>query len=287
MIRLVVAAVAIYLGAIVSATSYLPLLDDATTTMAAPPAHDAHARAQRAYAALPVAFVPNAGQLDPRVYYHARGDRYAFYLTRDGVTLAFLDRASGAGSDAASGGASDATSGAASAAASAAALHDRDGYAVTLRFAGADPRVVPRGEERIPGDVNYFRGSDASQWRSGLGRYARIVYRDVWPGIDVRLFERGGILKYEFLVHVGARPEAIRLAYAGASGLALDGDGSLRIGTSMGALHDSAPVSYQTIGGTRVPVDSRFALETTAPAAESGRISRRTSLRLRRRRLSA
>jgi hypothetical protein len=261
MIRLVASAFAIYVGALVSASSYLSASSllmvehGARTTMAAAP-HDEKAQARRAYEALPVAFVPNAGQLDPRVHYHARGDRYAFYLMRDGVTLAFLDRAPGAVTSGTPG--------------------DRGGHALVLRFAGANPRVEPQGEARLAGDVNYFQGSNAAEWRSGVGRYARIVYRDLWPGIDARLFEQGGVLKYEFLVHPGARPEAIRLAYAGAAGVTLDGDGSLRIETSMGTLQDAAPVSYQTIGGTRVPVDSRYDLETAAPAAASATPSKST-----------
>ena len=64
-------------------------------------------------------------------------------------------------------------------------------------------------------------------------------------------------------------PRAIRLAYAGASGVAVDKDGSLRLETGMGTLHDAAPESYQTIGGVRVPVDSRYDLETAAPPAGS------------------
>jgi hypothetical protein len=270
MIRLVSAVLAIYLGALVSASSYLqafpallvfPVLPvvpvesaaartDATATPSlSSSSRGSEARARRAYAALPVAFVPNAGQFDPRVHYYARGDRFAFYLTRGGVTLAFLDRALKTVADA--------------------PLPDRDGHAVVLRFAGANPRAVPQGEERLPGDVNYFQGSNPSQWHSGLGRYARIVYREVWPGIDVWLSEQGGVLKYEFLVRAGARPEAIRLAYGGASAVAIDKDGSLRLETGMGTLHDAAPESYQTIGGVRVPVDSRYDLEPAAPPAGS------------------
>jgi hypothetical protein len=217
------------------------------TPTPAPSPQDSEARARSAYSALPVAFVSNAGQFDPRVHYYARGDRYAFYLTRGGVTLAFLDRSLKTVADA--------------------PLPDRDGHAVVLRFAGANPRAVPQGEERLAGDVNYFQGSNPSQWHSGLGRYARIVYREVWPGIDVRLSEQGGVLKYEFLVRAGARPEAIRLAYSGASGVAVDKDGSLRLETGMGTLHDAAPESYQTIGGVRVAVDSRYDLEPAAPPA--------------------
>ena len=71
---------------------------------------------------------------------------------------------------------------------------------------------------------------------------------------------REGTLKYEFRLRPGANPSRIRLAYHGQRRLALGRGGGLRIATALGVLRDSRPVSYQTIGGKRVPVASRFAL---------------------------
>lgn len=87
-----------------------------------------------------------------------------------------------------------------------------------------------------------------------------MAYRALWPGVDLRLHEEAGTLKYEFLVRAGASPSAVRLAYAGASGISLDPSGALLVRTSLGTLRDKAPVSYQTIDGVRVPVESRYAL---------------------------
>src|SRR6266850_5326698 len=57
-----------------------------------PDASDSRAgRVLDAYARLPVAFVENRGQIDPRVRYYAQGPRYAFYLTRDEVILSFVN----------------------------------------------------------------------------------------------------------------------------------------------------------------------------------------------------
>ena len=69
-----------------------------------------------------------------------------------------------------------------------------------------------------------------------------------------------GRLKYEFLVRPGARVQDIRLAYRGAKRLALDRRGNLLIRTSLGVLTDTRSLSYQLIGGKRMPVESRFVL---------------------------
>ena len=46
-----------------------------------------HSELQKAYGALPLAFVPNRQQTDPRVRYYAVGHRYAFFATRDELML--------------------------------------------------------------------------------------------------------------------------------------------------------------------------------------------------------
>ena len=97
-------------------------------------------------------------------------------------------------------------------------------------------------------------------------RYRDVVYRGLWPGIDLRLRGQSGVLKYEFHVHPGASPSDIRLAYGGADGLGVDDAGQLQISTPLGVLRDSEPVSYQDIDGTRVPVSSKYVLGAAAAA---------------------
>jgi hypothetical protein len=70
----------------------------------------------------------------------------------------------------------------------------------------------------------------------------------------------GGKLKYEFHLKPGSSVEDVRLAYRGAEGLSVGAGGELLVRTSLGVLKDAAPVSYQRIGGERVPVESRYKL---------------------------
>lgn len=223
-----------------------------------------------AYANLPLSFVENRGQTDKRVRYHAQGSHYAFYFTREEIVLSL-----GKGSDAPdplrrSGPSSEArgaTLGArgsdirAAATAAVPAAPATHGVTLALRFLGGNPRVVVEGEERAPGEVNYLWGRDPARWHTKLPRYAQVVYRELWPGVDLMLRGRAGELKYEFRVRPGARHADIRLAYAGADSLALDGAGGLLIKTPLGVLRDSPPIAYQTIGGVRVAVESRYVLK--------------------------
>src|SRR5262245_36621890 len=191
-------------------------------------------RSVAASAGLALGFVENRGQTDARVRYYAQGNRYAFYLTRDEVMLAFARK------------------------------REARGLALALRFVGRDPVSEPRGAERAPGQVNYLRGNDPTTWQRQLGHYGQVVYRGLWPGIDLWVHQQAGALKYEFRVRPGGRPSDIRLAYAGARGVTLNTAHGLLIRTSLGVLRDSAPVSYQEISGGRVPVRSRYVLNSGA-----------------------
>jgi hypothetical protein len=180
-------------------------------------------------AQLPPLFVANAGQVDPSVRYLAQGPGYAFSFT--------------------------------SAAAAFTLVSGTRGVALEMGFvdAGPDVELVARGE--TPGKVNYSLGNDPARWRSGLSTYEELVYRDLWPGIDLAFRGTGGALKYEFTLRPGASVEDIRLVYRGADDVRLATDGGLRINTAIGVLADSAPMSYQEIDGKRVSIDSRFVLD--------------------------
>src|SRR3954454_16058438 len=143
--------------------------------------------------------------------------------------------------------------------------------ALALRFINSDPMVEPHGAEQSPGVVNDLRGADSSRFHTGIPQFRDVVYGDLWPGIDLRVREQSGVLKYEFHVAPGATPSDVQLAYAGAQSLAVGADGDLQIHTALGTLHDSAPVSYQDIDGARVPVSSRYVVGGSA--ATNGRFT--------------
>ncbi len=190
---------------------------------------------------LPLSFVENQGQVDDPVSYYVQGQDTSLYFTPDGVTFAVTG-------DGASGSAANQT---------------RERWAVTLEFVGADP-VVPVGDELAAGVVSYFGGPGGSH--TGLATYSSIAYRDLWPGIDLVYSGTGSALEYDFIVHPGADPSQIRLAYRGATDVALDADGQIQVSTPVGGFTEQRPFSYQEIDGEQVEVPSAFALEHGAEA---------------------
>ncbi len=117
-------------------------------------------------------------------------------------------------------------------------------FSVRVEFEGANP-VVPRGRLELPTRSHYFLGSDPSRWRTNVRAYQEVSYENLYAGIDLvyRATEAG--VKYEFVVHPGADPAAIRVRYEGAGGLSRDASGGLAVLTPLGPLRDQAPVCRQ------------------------------------------
>jgi hypothetical protein len=136
----------------------------------------------------------------------------------------------------------------------------RAGEALALRFVHARPDAQLLARARLRGKVNYLVGRNPANWRVGLSTYGELVYRGLWPGIDLHLRGNHGRLEYELHLRRGADPSRIRFAYRGARGLAVTRGGALAIATPLGVLTDHRPVTYQLAGGRRVPVASSYAL---------------------------
>ena len=118
------------------------------------------------------------------------------------------------------------------------------GVAIRVSFQGAIP-VEPEGRGELPHRSHFFLGNDSALWRTNVRSFQEMLYRELWPGIDLlyRLTEEGP--KYEFLVREGARYDDIRLTYTGVEGLSLDSSGDLIVATTLGFLRDTAPEAYR------------------------------------------
>ena len=137
------------------------------------------------------------------------------------------------------------------------------GWAVKLEFVGANLQVQPTGQEPTEAVVSYFKGPQEA-WRTGLPTYRSVIYRELWPGIDLVYRGTTGKLKYEFVVKPGADPGQIRLAYRGANALRVDESGQLLVSTPLGELVDGTPLAWQEQDGRRTTVDMRYQLEPKA-----------------------
>ena len=215
-----------------------------------------------------LAFVPNAGQSDPRVLFQVSSPAGSLFFTAGQVVIALPQgKAPGELPESLAARIGDAPLPAAPHAA----------QSIQLSFVGADPTAQLSGQDQLPGVANYILGSDPAGWHTGLPTYAGITYHGLYPGVDLQYTSAAGAggatgaLKGTFVVAPGADPAQIHWQYAGA-GLQVDAAGDLRVSLPAGGpaqaqsaltLTEQAPVSWQTVAGRQVAVETRY---TVGPA---------------------
>jgi len=96
-----------------------------------------------------------------------------------------------------------------------------------MSFIGASRNPQVLGQEELPGKVNYLVGGNARTWRTNIATYARVTYRDLYPGIDLTYYGRDGQLEYDFEVRPGADLRRILVGFSGAEKLEVDAQGDL------------------------------------------------------------
>jgi Beta-propeller repeat len=163
-------------------------------------------------------FEENRGQADPRVKFLARGAEYVLFITAAEAVLA--DR--------------------------------RSGQAVRVHLRGARPDVEVVGLEPLSGRIHYIRGRDPAGWRTDVATYARVAYRQPYPGIDA-IYKRttGSRFEQEFLIRPDANPAAIRLGFDGVQKVTVDNAGNLVLTTAGAPMRLGRPRAYQEVEGVR------------------------------------
>jgi hypothetical protein len=190
-------------------------------------------------------FEANQGQADPRVKFLFRGRGYTAFLTSGSMVLSLrptnvvpirpTENMPTAGNVVA-------------------ASHTT----MQFRLSGADKNPGVVGEDRRPGKVNYFIGNDPTKWRTNVPTYAKVRYKNIYPGIDLIYYGSGQQLECDFVVSPGANPNRIQFEITGAREIRVDPTGNLLLKTDSGELHFEIPVVYQESNGQRVVVDGGY-----------------------------
>jgi uncharacterized protein (TIGR03437 family) len=184
--------------------------------------------------AIPLHFEPNQGQLPAQVRFSSVTQRY---------TLEFSDTAIAMN------------------------LH---GASVRLNL----PPTTPEGVDELAAKSNYYLGSDSSQWRTGIPNFARVRYRNVFPGVDLAVYGNGQRIEYDWIVAPGADPRLIRFSFTGESQMRIDPNGDLVLETSRGEVRHTRPRITQS--GREV--SGRFVLKGQEVRFEIGTYDKREPL---------
>jgi len=114
-------------------------------------------------------------------------------------------------------------------------------YQVQFVGAAAGTDIIP--DKAISSYNNYFIGNDPSKWASNVKIFQAVVYKNIYPNIDVRYYSENGQLKYDLIVNPGGTVGNILMRYEGADKLLLKNK-ELIVKTSVGDVKELAPYSF-------------------------------------------
>src|SRR5437016_11123222 len=76
-----------------------------------------------------------------------------------------------------------------------------------MRLVGANPAPEVAGVGELPGKSNYFLGNDPTKWRTNVSTYAKVEYREVYPGVNLVYYGNQRQLEHDFVVSPGRSEE--------------------------------------------------------------------------------
>jgi hypothetical protein len=199
------------------------------------------------YGNLPLAFEENQGQAHGQAKYWARANGYALFLAANEALISLPGPTSQA----------------------ARPVKERTGRqhppdstsaaVVRLHWAGANLHPVIAAADPFQFRSNYFIGKNAKKWRTNVAQYARVEYRDVYPGVNLVFHGRQRQMEFDFVVAPDADSAPIALQFSGTD-LIQDDGGNLILRSDAGDLVLHKPRAYQQDHGQRTSVEARFVL---------------------------
>jgi hypothetical protein len=173
-----------------------------------------------------LSFEANRGQASEEVKFLSRGPGYFAFLGDSGASLSLW--------------------------------HGKKHATVRMEVLHGNRKPGIDGVEMQTGRTNYFFPDDLSRSLTGIPNYAKVRYRNVYPGIDLLYHGDQQRLEYDFILAPGADPNRIAVAFQDTGQITVDRNGDLVISTRVGEFRQLKPVAYQDVNGKRTAIDVAY-----------------------------
>lgn len=134
------------------------------------------------------------------------------------------------------------------------------GHVIRVDFMGANERVEIQPKQKATEYHNYFLGDDRSRWKGGVPLFGELQHKELYPGIDMRMYGSADNFKYDLIVAPLADVSQLAIKYTGADLIYLR-EGRLHLKTSIREIIEDAPVVYQRINGELKQVACKYQLD--------------------------
>ena len=198
-------------------------------------------RLVESYGRRPLNFERNQGQASPGVEFLSRGSGYTLLLGANEAVLKLASRKD--------------------------PVSSATGSVFHMKLVGASSAPAGIGVDELRGRANYLIGNNPKTWRTNVPQYAKVKYRNVYPGVDLIYYGNQRELEYDLVVAPGSNPAQIRLRFEGAERLAVNKQGDLELHSSSETMLFRKPVIYQESNGQRQLISGGYILAAAHEAS--------------------
>ncbi len=126
-------------------------------------------------------------------------------------------------------------------------------YRVDVKFIGSNPDPEITASDSTDDYTNYYL-TNCPNGVTHVSGFRKIVYRNIYAHIDLVFYTNAAsdaikpgsdFLEYDFIVHPGGDPNAIRMSYDHATSLSVDETGAFHLATPYGKVTETKPEGYQ------------------------------------------
>jgi hypothetical protein len=179
-------------------------------------------------------FVKDANMWQDGVAFHANGVSASLYFRSDAVVIEMKNPTIFSGGS-----------------------PDPAGCTVWMRFQGANPSPTISGQGEMMTRYSYYLGSDPEGWALNVPVYSGVVYRDLWPGIDLTFTELPGVISYVISLEEWADLDDVQFSFEGADQVTQTDPYTWTILTGLGQLRFRRDAHLQRAGWLQFPGEAK------------------------------
>src|SRR5262249_30884766 len=134
----------------------------------------------------------------------------------------------------------------------------KDSSTLRIRLIGANVSPLIEGKDEVSTKTNYLIGNDPSRWHTNVPNFAKVEYRDVYPGVNLIYYGDQRQLEYDFVVSPKADPSLIKMQFMGARSVRIGAKGDLILQTVGSEIRQEKAIVYQGVDGVRRTIEGRY-----------------------------
>ncbi len=200
---------------------------------------------------IPIYFISNKGQVNEKALFYAKARYYTIWLTKKGLVFDSIINPKLKAEDLKLNKTEFKNNKIAES-----QKYERDISQLLFLDANKNPEIIALNKTNHR--VNYLTGNDQSCWKSNIPTSKAVLYRELYPYIDLKIYGMEKQVEYDFIVRPGGNVSDIKFKYTDIKSSKIGEKGSLEIETEFGTLIHKKPECYQIIEGIKVEVLASF-----------------------------